>query len=422
MDWVHKLVVTLLETFGFFVLSFLFFDVNLKRKLNGVIIAIVASFFFTATFLLDHISMILIDYVIGIIALKMVYKSSFKRTIIATFMTSAIGLSIETVMTLVFSILKGTMFERSDSLAYLIFNTTFVIICYSFYKAKHDCVYRLYLKYEEEVAGRYSLIATLGIYSVSMQIYWEQNYNLFSTHALLFMIMIALVIVINIRFIAYGCKLREKERMLEIHSMYNPIILNLIEEVRQRQHEYKNQINTVYGLVQVTQENQLKEAVSNYLGVMDESLNRIEDFIYTDHLIVSAVLYSKICEAKEKGLNFMCSIHSKSLKLALKDYEISTILANLIDNAFEETAHFDEKDILLSIDQVGQKTVFEVTNPCRPMDSESIRKIFKSGFSTKCAAGRGYGLHNVKQIVKAYGGDIELFFENEKIVFRISFE
>ncbi|NMM61772.1 GHKL domain-containing protein [Clostridium sp. P21] len=49
-----------------------------------------------------------------------------------------------------------------------------------------------------------------------------------------------------------------------------------------------------------------------------------------------------------------------------------------------------------------------------------ISSILKKGFSTK-GENRGYGLYNVKKIVKNSGGKLQLFFENDQIIFKILF-
>ena len=67
--------------------------------------------------------------------------------------------------------------------------------------------------------------------------------------------------------------------------------------------------------------------------------------------------------------------------------------------------------------------VIEVKNKHPHLDSVTLSKLFKPGFSTKSMEGRGYGLSNIKNIISNNGGELniqnETIDEENYLVFKV---
>ena len=87
--------------------------------------------------------------------------------------------------------------------------------------------------------------------------------------------------------------------------------------------------------------------------------------------------------------------------------EIITIIGNLIDNAFESVIFQDERHVSFSITNLGNDIIIEVTDSGNGLSKEQCDTLFAVGFSSK-GENRGYGLYNVKRIVDALNGDIDV--------------
>ena len=120
------------------------------------------------------------------------------------------------------------------------------------------------------------------------------------------------------------------------------------------------------------------------------------------------------------NIKFLFNVANNSLENSLNDYEISDILNNLLDNAFEAVINSsNDKVAILNICSEGSINIIEVRNSGITINSDNIENIFERGFSTKEGKSRGYGLYNVKKIAEKNGGNVQLSFEDNYTVFKI---
>ncbi|MPM87320.1 Sensor protein CitS [bioreactor metagenome] len=139
-----------------------------------------------------------------------------------------------------------------------------------------------------------------------------------------------------------------------------------------------------------------------------------------DNTVVTAVIYNKINEASKNNIEFRYSIQ-ENLRFPYRDYELSEILNNLLDNAFDavRNSKSDKRKIFLNIGYLEENCIIEMGNTGERIEFNDISKIFDAGYTTKIGENRGYGLYNVKRIVESYGGRVQLSFENNYTIFSI---
>ncbi|QQY79620.1 histidine kinase/DNA gyrase B/HSP90-like ATPase [Keratinibaculum paraultunense] len=198
-------------------------------------------------------------------------------------------------------------------------------------------------------------------------------------------------IYVNFIMLRDSLKNEYEIKQLQIYEDYIPRIDELINEIRVKQHEFDNHIQ-VLNMIAVTSTDyeDIVNFRENYIKEIE--VNRdLEDLIKLDNKILVGFLYSKVKKAKELGIDFWIDIRDYGFKLK------------------------KEKDM----------NVIEIKNKHPYLSVESINKIFNKGYFTKSSSKRGYGLYNIKEIIKKHNGNIEVF--NEKIegenylVFRILF-
>lgn len=112
-------------------------------------------------------------------------------------------------------------------------------------------------------------------------------------------------------------------------EMYRSISENFDNQKR-KTHEYKNQISCIESLLDKKQYSKLEEYVKKIYG----SLNNEPDAINTNNVIVNAILNTKYQEADAKGIVFVFRVNDLS-GLKIRDEDVVTILANLLNNAIE---------------------------------------------------------------------------------------
>ena len=219
---------------------------------------------------------------------------------------------------------------------------------------------------------------------------------------------------------SYITKIEKQKDNAKTQEQYNNILKSLTEEIRQRQHDFRNHLNIINGLAQVSDEKEVKDKIKAYIGKLSNSMMDIEKIIYIDNTIVRAIIYSKYQEAKKRNAGFCYCITSSLENIPLEDFQMSEILTNLIDNAFEAVACQEDQLIEVEIYEEEGNSIIEVRNSGITVKDENIEKIFERGFSTKGGKGRGYGLYNVRRIVEGTGGSAKIYIEDNYTVFKLT--
>lgn len=264
----------------------------------------------------------------------------------------------------------------------------------------------------------YYFIINLIVYIAAFKIIWNYNKNIILDNIAVIILIHAVLFILNLILYYYIIKINEEKKTMLIQNTYNPIINNIIEEVKSKQHDFKNHLNTINGLVELTDEKEVKTCVKDYIKSLNYSTKSMEDILYINNSILGAVIYNKLCKAENTNIDFSYFVDNNLKELNINDYELSEVLNNLLDNAFEAVDK-NNREVILRITNEDGKNIIEIRNKGTTIKPENISKIFKRGFSTKEGKNRGYGLHNVKKIVEHIGGEIQLFFEDDYTIFKV---
>ena len=195
---------------------------------------------------------------------------------------------------------------------------------------------------------------------------------------------------------------------LKIRNNYSDVYKNLIIHIRERQHNFINQINAIYSMINVY------ETYDELVIKQKEELGNLEQYIMPgkylilENPLVIAHIYQKICEAYDKNIiietEFSCSLNG----MKISDILLVEIIGNLLDNAIDEVIcrNMNEK-IYLSIGKKDEKIYIEVANEHEKIAFNVYKNFFNSGYSSK-GDDRGYGLSYVKKIAKRYGAELQV--------------
>ncbi len=207
-------------------------------------------------------------------------------------------------------------------------------------------------------------------------------------------------------------KLEKQNLELEMRSKYENMYQELLEEVRGRQHSYKNQIGAISNAYLIAETlDELVNIQKGYVTELKENSRYDGILIGCNEPILSGFFYYKCLECDEKHIIMDYDIKVDNIDCNVSLYECIEIIGNLIDNACEQIAGYDEKrrKIKLCLHESDNEINLEIGNPAPYMTSNEISKMFKSGYSTK-GRNRGLGLSQVKKIVKKH--HLELVVSN----------
>jgi sensor histidine kinase regulating citrate/malate metabolism len=170
------------------------------------------------------------------------------------------------------------------------------------------------------------------------------------------------------------------------------------ERIRKLRHELKNKFFTIETLLENGNYDELKHFIDKEIGApLDSSM-----VINTGSHLLDMILTQKSTEAHQKNLPFRMDILLSSLP-ALDDHQLSSLMFNLLDNAFEASEHTDNPDIYLHIWPQKGYTWIQLKNKC----SSSVLSVNPNLCTVKPdKEGHGFGIGIIRGIVSEAGGKI----------------
>ena len=203
-------------------------------------------------------------------------------------------------------------------------------------------------------------------------------------------------------------KVREQKVELQMHQMYGEGFQNLVTEVRKRQHDFQNHLNTIYSLHYTCSTfEELVEQQKEYGDAIQQD-NKYNKLLSVGNPVIIGFLYGKFLQADKQGITVVYNIKVADLASKMPIHKLVEIIGNLFDNAMEAVEENDvEKIIYLDFVETPEKIEFKIKNESCYIPQEKLIKMFERGESSK-GEQRGLGLANVKQICSEYKCDLQV--------------
>ncbi len=229
------------------------------------------------------------------------------------------------------------------------------------------------------------------------------------------------IILVNFILINYQLKIENEKQTTLMYEKYLPIIDELMNEIRAKQHEFDNHIQSLRMLATVGGDcEEINYSIKDYIEDIDLNTDT-RSLLKLDNKILAGFLFSKIKKSREKNIEFYINIENYGFKTCLKDYELIEIIGNLIDNGFETGV--EDNIVILTLKKEGDMNVIEIKNKHPYLKNDLIKYMFTPGYSTKSSSKRGYGLSNVKNILGKNNGNVtvsnESIDDENYVVFKI---
>ena len=229
-----------------------------------------------------------------------------------------------------------------------------------------------------------------------------------------------ILIGINCYFYVYLYKTLNEKKKSEIKTSFNPLINDLMGKLKANEHEYKNHLNTIWSIAQVTNQEEIKEKLQEYISNIVDDTEEFSMLLNVENTIIKAVLYNKGQRAEKLGVKYTYNVKSNLKNISLDNSELTVILSNLLNNAIEATSMIKKKELEVFIDEDNKYYSINVKNRTEGVKLSDLSNIFKMGYSTK-GEGRRYGLYNVKNIVDKYKGKIQISLDDDIVDIKILF-
>lgn len=181
--------------------------------------------------------------------------------------------------------------------------------------------------------------------------------------------------------------------------------------LRAQAHESANRLHTVISLIELGETDHALTFAVGELEVAQALADRVVEGV--GNRAVAALLLAKSAQAAERGIEFTVRAGSSLPEQAAPDYELVTILGNLIDNAFEALAATPadhDRRVEVAAGHADGGLRIAVTDNGPGLTAEQVQSVFTRGWSTKRARGpagdRGLGLALVAQAARRCGGTV----------------
>ncbi len=199
-----------------------------------------------------------------------------------------------------------------------------------------------------------------------------------------------------------------KKTQLEMNKLYYDAYDELILLIRERQHDMKNHINAILGMIYtIDNYKDLVESQKKYCDDIVEKNKETKLLLAISNPLIAGFLYRKFQEAQKQKILVECKVASKDDNHIIPEYELIEMLGILLDNAIEALNEKDEteRNIFVDIEDREENLQIMVANKSRYYDPDEICRFFQKDYSSK-GKGHGIGLTKLKRIVQEKDGDI----------------
>lgn len=351
--------------------------------------------------------------VINFIIIRYIYKQDWLTAIFQSIILAVIMNLAEMLVVAVFSGISGKLWDPAKGKVtvlflgilskFLYFLVTFII---SRFKQKKRTNVQL------GIQGWIFLIIPVCILTVVLLL----NYMCFfgdinkNEEDIIFWCLIICLVIIVITFVIFGylqrvyndniAKTLQLQRE-ECDVAYYKAMLKQDETQKIMIHDIKKHISTIYDLMI----NNDYESARNYMDRLYTSKNLMETIRFSENRAVNVILNRYVSKFIEAGIHYNFDIRSGCMDYISVD-DITVLLCNMLDNAYEGMAMIDNASVDLRINMQGSGTVITMTNDCKPESA-----LLKSQKTDRKF--HGYGIKSIKRVAKRYNGDVELYFSNQ---------
>ncbi len=196
----------------------------------------------------------------------------------------------------------------------------------------------------------------------------------------------------------------QQSRQMHLLEQYLPMVEELVESVRARQHEFNHQLMAIQSALGSA--DSLEEARKMVAGITSPLVLPEADrnLLRCDSKVLSGMLFGKISQAQAMDIQIELMLDASFLHRSLSEADWVELIGILMDNAMEASAAGDT--IYVEASEEDHTLRFTVSNPCPPRSNTELAAMFRRGWSTKNGDGHGYGLYNVRLMVEHHHGKL----------------
>lgn len=276
---------------------------------------------------------------------------------------------------------------------------------------------------KEEVNIRFPL--ALYMYPITviagLLVFWDICVNsdiIYRQKIALAVISLALFFSVVLLFIMYQHNIEKENKLFllqneidkeEIDKTYYDILEKQNQDLMIYAHDAKKHLSAISELNK-------NSVIDDYINDMVTALKVHSQTSHSGNHTLDVILNRYETECKLKNIYFNYDVKLCNLDF-IENYNLVTILGNLLDNAVQAAENTDDAFISLHTHYTNTYAVLEIVNSCKTPPKSFNNELL----TTKENKSRhGLGIKSVKKAIKKYSGDMYWKFDDECNTFTIT--
>ncbi len=215
------------------------------------------------------------------------------------------------------------------------------------------------------------------------------------------MLMVTIILVLSIAVTIQRLRLNADAVNLQNSAAHINTLNNVIADFRAVRHDFYNILGTYSGYITIDDLGGLKQYHEKLLSTTVAAGGQLDIANMMDqNPALCSLLIQKSERAEKHGIIMNIALHCPIDDISMDNFDLSRILANLLDNAIEAARETKRRNVSFSIEekQFGDKLIV-ITNAVKA-DIE-VSQITTMGYTTK-EKHSGIGLNQVRDIISRY--------------------
>lgn len=197
--------------------------------------------------------------------------------------------------------------------------------------------------------------------------------------------------------------LKSEFTRLQTEKNYYDILEHQNQQLLIYAHDAKNHLTAIKDL-------NTDPIIDDYIQTMTNNLSEYSKVCNSGNMTLDVILNRYKTECELKGINFTFDVRLNNLSF-VDDFDLVTILDNLLDNAIEAARITKDKSITFETDNRNSYTVIIISNSCEQSPTTNNNRLITT---KKDKTVHGLGLKSVSNTLKKYNGDIDWEFLKDK--------
>ncbi len=405
---IHELFESILAFLILYLLSSTEFIISKRKILTFVclIIPLLSVLYFSKI----TQALPLIDALIYLLSVLIFTKDRWYQKLASFFLIYASSSFIYQSILLVLNILaNNTVFLGMNTYREKIFSkliTIFILLILVFIKKKRNI--SLQLSFWNKIClFLFSFVVTFLI------TFLKYNQNNLTTNILNAIILICVTTIFVITFYLFSVSKNNRliqqnyiqsQHIQTLKAYYTALAANE-REIRKIKHDIRNHTQVLSNLISCGEYENAQKYIEEMNHFTTPKLNTVPN---VGNALINAILLQKTIEYPDITIEIKGTVQPA---IAISDFDLCTIISNLLDNALEYSSSNNFRNISFYIYQEGSILLIRVANTLASSVNPNQFEIH----SSKTEKGHGYGITNVREAVYRNHGMLHYEQDNNKL-------